>query len=385
MKFNGYLRKNGAAGTRNHVLVLSCVSCANHVSRKIADAVKGAVCFCHDTGCTQMGTDLEQTQRTLAGAGKNPNAGAVVVVSLGCEGVSAEKIVEEIKQTGKPVELVRIQTCGGTSAATAKGIETARAFRKELDKLEKTEIDASRLVLGLECGGSDFTSGIVSNPLVGYVADKLVKLGGTVILSETTEMIGAEHLLAARACCPEVADKLLAAVENVEQQAKNMNEDLRGSQPTPGNIEGGLSTIEEKSLGCLAKAGSTVVNEMLEYAQIPTAKGLVIMDTPGYDVESVTGMLAGGAQVVLFTTGRGTPVGSPTAPVIKITGNAQTAQRMAENIDFDASPVLEGKESLEEAGEKLFELLMRVVNGEQSCAEKLGHCESAITRKGPSF
>ena len=207
----------------------------------------------------------------------------------------------------------------------------------------------------------------------------------TVILSETTEMIGAEHLLAARACCPEVADKLLAAVENVEQQAKNMNEDLRGSQPTPGNIEGGLSTIEEKSLGCLAKAGSTAVNEMLEYAQIPSAKGLVIMDTPGYDVESVTGMLAGGAQVVLFTTGRGTPVGSPTAPVIKITGNAQTAQRMAENIDFDASPVLEGKESLEEAGEKLFELLMRVVSGEQSCAEKLGHCESAITRKGPSF
>ena len=385
MKFNGYLRENGTVGTRNHILVLSCVSCANHVSRKIADAVDGAFCFCHDTGCTQVGCDLEQTQRTLEGAGKNPNAAAVIVVSLGCEGVSAEKIVEAVKQTGKPVELVRIQSCGGTTKAVEKGIETAKAFRAEADKLKKTEADMSKLVLGLECGGSDFTSGIVSNPLVGYVADKVVKLGGTVILSETTEMIGAEHLLAARAKSPNVAKKLLDAVANVEQQAKNMNEDLRGSQPTPGNIEGGLSTIEEKSLGCLAKAGSTAVNEMLEYAQIPSEKGLVIMDTPGYDVESVTGMIAGGSQIVLFTTGRGTPVGSPLAPVIKITGNAQTAQIMAENIDFDASPVLEGKESLETAGERLFELMMSVVNGELSCAEKLGHCEAAITRKGPSF
>jgi len=384
-KFSGYLRGNGTAGTRNYLLILSTVACANHVSEKIAAAVEGSACFCHATGCTQMGDDLAQTERTLAGQGKNPNVGAVVVVSLGCEGVSAEKIVEEIARTGKPVELVRIQTCGGTSKAIAKGTEIARQFKQQIDRQQKVELDLTKLVLGLECGGSDFTSGIVSNPLVGYVADRVVECGGTVILSETTEMIGAEHLLAARGCCEHVGRDIIAAVENVELQAKRMNEDLRGSQPTPGNIEGGLSTIEEKSLGCLAKAGSTQVNEVLRYGEIPSKKGLVIMDTPGYDVESVTGMLAGGSQIVLFTTGRGTPVGSPTAPIIKITGNPDTARNMAENIDFDASPVLEGKISLKEAGEKLFELMLEVAGGRQCAAEKLGHCEAAITRCGPSF
>lgn len=385
MKLNGWLRENGSAGIRNYTLILSTVACANHVSEKIAAAVPGCACFCHATGCTQMGADLEQTTRTLIGAGKNPNVGAVVVVSLGCEGVNAKEVVNGIKETGKPAELVGIQTSGGTTSAIAKGVEIAQKFQADLAAQKSTEIDISQIVLGLECGGSDFTSGIVSNPLVGYVADKLVELGGTVILSETTEMIGAEHLLAARACCPEVGQQILQAVEAVEVQAKNMNEDLRGSQPTPGNIEGGLSTIEEKSLGCLAKAGSTAVNEMLRYGEIPSKKGLVIMDTPGYDVESVTGMLAGGAQIVLFTTGRGTPVGSPFAPVLKITGNPNTAKMMAENIDFDASPVLEGKETLEEAGERLFNLMLDIANGAQSCAERLGHCEAAITRQGPSF
>ena len=384
MKLNGYIRENGSAGLRNYTLVLSTVACANHVSEKIA-AASGCACFCHATGCTQMGADLEQTTRTLIGAGKNPNVGAVLVVSLGCEGVNAQEVVEGIKTCGKPVEFVGIQQCGGTTSAIAKGTQIAEKFQKALAAQKKQEIDVSQIVLGLECGGSDFTSGIVSNPLVGYVADKLVSLGGTVILSETTEMIGAEHLLSARACNQKVAKEILAAVNNVERQAKNMNEDLRGSQPTPGNIEGGLSTIEEKSLGCLAKAGSTTVNEMLRYGDIPSKKGLVIMDTPGYDVESVTGMLAGGSQIVLFTTGRGTPVGSPFAPVIKITGNPNTAKNMADNIDFDASCVLAGKETLEAAGERLFALMLETANGALCCSEKLGHCEAAITRQGPSF
>lgn len=384
MKFLGYKRDDGTVGVRNYVLVLSSVVCANHVSRKIAEAVPGTALFVHGNGCGQLGADGEQTQRTLDGIAKNPNIAAVLVVSLGCEGSSAERIVENVKATGRPAAHVRIQECGGTSATINAGIEIIKGMAEKCLSQERAEADIKDLVVSLECGGSDATSGLSANPLVGWVSDRLIGLGATAMLSETPEMIGAEHILSGRAVDPIVGKKITDIVNDFEKSANAMHVDLRGTNPTPGNIKGGLSSIEEKSMGCLAKAGSSKVMEVVRYGETPKSKGLVIMDTPGFDVESVTGMLAGGSQVILFTTGRGTPVGAPIAPVIKITGNPNVAEWMKENIDFDASPITLGDESLESAGERLFQKLLSVLSGELTSSEILGHTETGITRIGPS-
>lgn len=387
MMLKGYKRENGTYGIRNHLLVIPTSVCASETAVRIANSVPGAVATPHQHGCCQVGEDYKQTVRTLIGCGKNPNVGAVLVVGLGCEGIQPRLVAEQIAETGKPVEVLVIQECGGTLKAIAKGTEICARMSRELSKQVRVDFDISELVLGLECGGSDPTSGIASNPSLGRASNMLIDAGGSSILSETTELIGAEHLVAARCVTKELADRLTFMVKRIEDKSISYGVDLRGSQPTPGNIEGGLSTIEEKSLGCIYKAGDKPVVGVLEYAEAvdPAVKGLYFMDTPGEDIDSITGMVAGGAQIVVFTTGRGTPTGCPIAPVIKVTGNPQTYENMIDNIDINAGKIINEGANLDEIGKEIFDMMIRVSNGEMTKAESLGHKEFGIYRIGDTF
>lgn len=385
MKFMGYVRPDGKVGVRNHLLVIPCSVCASEVAARIATHVTGAVSIANQHGCCQVGADLEQVTKTLIGLGKNPNVGAVLVVSLGCEGVPGERVTSEIASTGKKVRHIEIQECGGTLKAEMEGVKIAREMAQELAQMKRQEADISSLILSIECGGSDTTSGLASNPAAGYVSDKIVDLGGTSMFSETTELIGAEHIFARRAVSKEVGKKLIDIVRQCEEKAKSMGVDMRGGQPTPGNIEGGISTIEEKSLGCIYKGGTKPLQGVLDYAEEPKGKGLYFMDTPGQDIESITGMTAGGSQIVIFTTGRGTPTGSPIAPVIKVTGNTSTFNKMQDNIDINAGTIVDGDETIREVGERLFEELLAVANGKLTKAEALGHREFGIYKLISTF
>ena len=387
MELMGYQRENGTFGIRNHLLIIPASVCAVEVAGRIAEGI-GAVSLPHQHGCCQMGEDFRQTVRTLTGFGKNPNVGAVLVVGLGCEGIQAAQIAEEIQITGKPVEYITIQECGGTTKTVAQGVTIGKKFAETLSSANKVPFPLGHLILGMECGGSDPTSGIVANPAIGIASDQLISCGGSSILSETTEVIGAEHILAKRFLDLAQRERFLAMVADVETRALSVGEDLRGSQPTPGNIQGGLSTIEEKSLGCMHKAGDTTpFLGALAYGEIvPTENpGLYFMDSPGEDIDSITGMVAGGAQLIVFTTGRGTPTGYPIAPVIKITGNPQTYETMEENIDINGGKVILGETRLEELGQEIFEKMLAVANGEETKAEKLGHKEFGIYRIGYTF
>jgi len=385
--FLGYLRPDGRVGVRNHVLVVPTVICSAVVAERVAASIAPiGTALPHLAGCGQLGPDLHVTHDTLAAYCRHPNVGAVIVIALGCEQVVAQYLADTARQSGKPSHIVSIQGEGGTVRATARGIEIARRLAEEVSRNDRIWCPASSIVLSVKCGGSDYTSGLASNPVVGRVADRLVDVGGAVVLGEIAEIMGAEHLLAARASSPEAAAHLLRVVNRVEAEAIALGLDIRGTQPSPGNIRGGLTTIEEKSLGATHKAGErTRLEEVVPYASPVSKPGLTVMDTPGLDVESVTGMVGGGAQVVLFTTGLGTPTGNPVAPVIKITGNARTAQVMADNIDVDVSGVMSEEETLDAAADRLFDEVLDVASGRPTAAERLGHREFAIHRRNPTI
>jgi len=385
--FLGYPRADGKVGVRNHVLVVPTVICASVVAERIAAAIApvGAA-LPHLAGCGQIGPDLTVTHETLAAYARHPNVGAVIVVALGCEQVVAQQIADVARQSGRPAHIVSIQGEGGTLRATARGIEIARDLAAAVDRIERAWCPASSLVLSVKCGGSDYTSGLASNPAVGRLADTIVDLGGAVVLGEIAEIMGAEHVLAARASTPAAGAQLLRVVNRVEAEAMALGVDIRGTQPSPGNIRGGLTTIEEKSLGATHKAGErTRLEDVVGYAAPITKRGLTVMDTPGLDVESVTGMVGGGAQLVVFTTGLGTPTGNPIAPVIKVTGNARTAQTMADNIDVDVSGILTAGEPFDAAARRLLSELLEVASGRPTAAERLGHREFAIHRRNPTI
>ena len=372
VNFHGYRRPDGKAGTRNRVLVIPSVGCSQGAAQAIARGFKDVVYLPNVFGCGQVGEDRSLVRKTLVGFGINPNISAVLIVGNGCEQLSPGEIAKDIAPTGKRVEVIVIQEIGGTKKTVALGRRRVKEMVQEASRLPREPIPLSALILGTECGGSDYTSGLASNPAVGTACDMLVAEGGTVILSETPELIGAEHLLARRARTPEIARQVLDAVAWWENEAMAGGQNIRDSNPAPGNIAGGITTLEEKSLGCIYKGGTAPLEEVISYASPPEKKGLVFMDTPAHDIEQLTGMVAGGAQIVVFTTGRGTPVGSPAAPVIKITGNRSTYLKMKENMDMDVSKILQGKERVTEAGKRIFEEVISVASGKMTKAEKLG-------------
>jgi altronate dehydratase large subunit len=382
MKIMGYKRADGSVGIRNKVLVLPSVVCAAETARMIAMQVQGTVAIQNHLGCGQIGKDARMTIDTLVGLGKNPNVFGVLVVGLGCETARPREVAKAVAESGKPVECVVIQESGGSVNAVNDGVRLAMDLVAKASMETRTPCDVADLVVAVECGGSDPTSGLAANPSVGSACDRVVAAGGTVILSETTELIGAEHILAARSVTPEVGDQLCSICKQMEQRALDMGTSLRGGNPSPGNIAGGLTTLEEKSLGCVHKAGTSPLQEVLPYGVAPTKKGLVMMDTPGFDIDSVTGMVAGGAQICVFTTGLGTPVGNPIAPVIKVTGNPATFAKMRDNMDINAGVVLEEGVSIDEMGAAIFDEIVAVGNGKKTRSEILGYCESSFWRCG---
>jgi len=384
VKLKGFLRPNGKIGFRNHFLVVPTVICATRTAEEIASNFPNVVYLHNQNGCNHMKDDEKKVVNVLKGMASNPNVAGVLFVGLGCETIPTMKIFESVRAAGKPVECLIIQEEGGTLKTIEKGVRILQRMMEQYE-IKELETDLSSVTVAIECGGSDTTSGIASNPVVGYVADRLVDLGATVVFSETTEIIGAEHLLIKRAVNEEVAKKLLELVSRCEQSALAGGEDIRGVNPTPGNITGGLTTLEEKSLGAIYKAGTKPLKGVLEYAEAIPTGGLYFMDSPGHDVESVSGMVAGGAQVVIFTTGRGTPTGCAIAPVIKVTANAKTYSRMSDNIDVDVSDVLEGKTTIQQAGERLFQKLIEVLNGRLTKSEMLRHHEFGIYLTQPTL
>ncbi len=384
MNFMGYRRKNGSVGTRNHVLVFPTVICASSVAEVISRAVPGTVSVTHPHGCGHLGEEKEHIIKTVAGFCSHPNVAGVLLVGLGCELITPEVIGGEIAKAGQRFEILSIQAEGGTTATVEKGKALVAGLLEGAAAARREPVDISELILGTNCGGSDTLSGLTANPALGVAADMLVAEGGAVLLSETPELIGAEDALCRRAASGGIGKRIREITSATEALAKRAGVDMRGSEPSPGNIEGGLTTLEEKSLGAVLKGGTSTVRQVVDYAEKPTEKGLIIMDGPAHDAVCNTGMIAGGAQVIVFTTGRGTPLGAPVAPVIKVSSNSGIYWRMKDNIDINAGGILEGEASMKSIGEQIFNEIIEVASGKITKAEILGHHEFAIHSFGLS-
>ena len=379
--FMGYRRPDGTVGTRNYLAVIPSVFCANTTAQKIAAQIPGAVALTHCVGCSQVGLDLELTARTLKSMGCHPNAGAVLVIGLGCERFDPQELYDAVKATGKPVAKFVIQEEGGVTNTVARAVEAGREFARQLALQQRVECPLGELMVATKCGGTDATSGLAANPAVGNMVDKVIAEGGSAILSELNELLGTEKYLAKRAVNPQVAQKIYDAVYEIEDVLRGgLDFSLpanRNHLISRGNFDGGVSSVVEKALGGVHKSGTAPFQDVLQYAVPPhkDQKGLFLMDYESQDGEVVTGMIGCGSQIVAFTTGRGHATGHPLAPVLKITGNYQTYSSMRECFDFDASGIISGEKTMEELGDELLDLVIRVASGEQTAAERLGGTE----------
>lgn len=377
-QLKAFKRENGKWGLRNHVLILPLHSALASTARLIADSSNGAVGISHDWS-GEVDSDLARIVFTLSGFASNPNNYAVVFLTIG------NSQENEIITTAQALGLVRFSTIslseiGSIDKMASKALTAANAYCAEAQAMQRDDAPMSAIVLGLECGGSDALSGITANPALGVASDRLVELGATSVLGETTEILGAEHLLAARAIDPEVGKRIVAMVARYESSINYEGIDIRGAQPSRGNIEGGLSTLEEKSLGAAKKAGNAPLTGVLEFGEKPATPGLYFMDTPGHDIEQLAGFGAGHINIVVFTSGRGTPTGSAIMPTIKVSTNTPMFQSIPDLIDLDAGTIADGIETLSQVGDRIFNEILDVANGRLTKAERGGHHEFALSR-----
>ena len=370
MKFLGYRRPDGKVGVRNHVVVMPGVVCADAAARKIA-AAAGATYLQNPYGCGQTQADTARTLHILSGLLASPNVYGALIVGLGCEALGEARYREavEVRASGKPLQYISIQASGGLGKTVEKGIRTINEIKAGADKCEKSDCDFSELILGLECGGSDPTSGISANVVLGEVSDRIVDMGGTSVISETVEAIGAEGILRERGTTPEIGQAIFDCIRQKDMAFAAIGEDIRKSNPSPGNICGGISTLEEKSLGCINKSGTRPFTALVGYGDTVTTKGVVFMDTTAFDPASTTAKVAGGCQVVVFTTGLGNPIGCAIAPVVKMTGNRNTYEMLTDIIDFESSGTLTGEKTADQSADELMRLIMSICSGERVKAE----------------
>jgi altronate hydrolase len=380
----GYERSDGRKGVRNLVLVVYTVECAQHVAHAIAAGEEG-VHVVGFPGCY----DNQYAIRLMLALGRHPNVGAVLAVGLGCEYTRPDRIAEVVRESGRPAEWFRIQDAGGTRSSVERGKRIVCELREQIMAAPRVPMTLADLVVGCECGGSDGTSGLAGNPVVGAFFDRLVDAGGTAIFEETVEMIGLKPIMLDRAVSPAARDQIAAAYDKAVRYCR----DVRQWSAAPGNFAGGLTTIEEKSMGAFAKSGSRPIQGVIKVSQPPPHAGLWLMDSVpdehfmqfGYtnpnDTEGIMDLISAGAQVVLFVTGRGSVIGSPVAPLIKVTGNSRTYSRMIDDMDFDAGRVLSGEIAMDQAADELRDLVLSVACGRPSKPEALGHREYFVTYK----
>ena len=390
--FLGFARDDGRAGTRNYIAVVAASNCAAHTAELIAASFKddvmppnvdGVVAFPHGEGCGHsIGPDTVQLQRTLAGVLDHPNVSSAIILGLGCEVNQIDHYLGASAAPSGRLIGMTLQSSGGTRA-------TVEAARREISRMierasseKRVPLPASKIVLGLNCGGSDSFSGITANPALGVCSDLLAQAGAAAVLAETTEIFGAEHLLVRRARSREVAEKLLGFIKGYKQYLLRFGGSF-DDNPTPGNKQGGLTNILEKSLGAVAKAGTSTLTDAVDYAARIRTPGFVFMNTPGYDPVSLTGLAAGGVNLIAFTTGRGSAIGFPTIPVVKIASNSNTYGRMRDNMDINAGRIADGDATVAEIGHEIFDFVLRVASGEHTCSERLGHQEFVPWRIGP--
>lgn len=384
MTIKGYKRADGRVGIRNHVEIIYTVECAHHVAQTVAQQIPGAQVFGF-TGCYEDAYAF----RMLVELGKHPNVAGVVVIGLGCESTNVEELVHQIRQSGNRVEMINIQMTGGTLASIELGKQYAQEMVKEAEQEQTVALQASDLIIGVECGGSDATSGIAANPATGWAVDRFIEQGGRAIFSELPELLGCNDYLLERTRDDEVRQRLLDGL----QRAQDMGNKLNIFAVSEGNEQGGLTTIEEKSLGALTKAGTKPISGILKTAERPVTPGLYLLDKVGMldtnrltlyeenDNDGLVTLIASGAHMILFTTGRGSVVGSVVAPVIKICGNPQTCLRMGGNFDIQAGSIIQGEEQIEDVGQRILDQLFEVAVGENTRAERLGHQEYHIPYK----
>jgi altronate hydrolase len=384
--FMGFKRPRGRVGIRNEIWIIPTVGCVNKIAERLAslnqDVVKGSVdglyAFTHPYGCSQMGDDHETTKKLLAALVKHPNAGGVLVLSLGCENLTSAQFKDELREWNE--NRVKFLTCQESDDEIEEGSKLIKELAEYAASFEREEIDASKLIVGMKCGGSDGLSGITANPTVGRFSDRLISIGGSTILTEVPEMFGAESILFNRCKDVETYNKAVGMVDRFKNYFTSHGQVVY-ENPSPGNKAGGITTLEDKSCGCVQKGGSAPVVDVLEYGERVRLKGLTLLSGPGNDMVSATDLTAAGAHMVLFTTGRGTPFGAP-VPTVKISTNTALFEKKGNWIDFNAGTVADGSETLDEAGDRLLDMVIEIAGGKQTRQEEAGYREIAIFKDG---